>query len=376
MKILFISECYPSEEQSQYCIFLQQQAQALKKLGNDVRVLIPKKGSTNEVKHSIFNGIDVYRVWYSMSLFEKRILNTVDCPALNAFLIEKRFDIIAFQIVSDAIISTTVNICKGIQTKVVIHYHGLNIWKDYYPAHKLYEKLLIPQKVHLSNKVDAVICVSHSVEKVFRERNKRTPAYVVYNGVDLSRFAPNPNKCNSVFTVLCVANLIRIKGQEYLIKAIAELKEQGRNVRLQLIGDGSEKQRLMDLVASLNLQDDVAFLGTMPYDTVAHYMSNADMFILPSYFDASPCVCYEAMASGTLTCGCNVYGPSELISHMKTGLLVEPKSSRAIATIIQFAMDNPQRIQKIVNEGIRISKHRTWIESAYALDKAYYQIIG
>lgn len=374
MKILFISECYPSEQQPQYCIFLEQQAQALQKLGNSVEILVPKAGIPCGIGADTRKGLTVYSMNYTMSFTQKACGVKLISEELRTFLKTEKYDIVAIQIVSLALQLEIERASHQAGSAVVLHYHGLNIWADYYPTHPLYEKVILPTKVKLSKKMDGIVCVSQSVLNVFRERNQTTPAYVIYNGVDLSLFSPNPQKNNAVFTVLCVANLIRIKGQEFLIRAIAELKSCERPVRLQLIGDGPERQNLCDLAASLGVQDDVEFLGTLPYETVAKYMANADMFILPSYFDASPCVCYEAMASGILTCACNVYGPSELISNMETGLLVEPKSSQALTDAISFAMDHPEEVKGIVDRGIETASCRTWDISAKTLNMTYLNI--
>ena len=121
--------------------------------------------------------------------------------------------------------------------------------------------------------------------------------------------------------------------------------------------------------------DYIEFLGTKSYDSVAKYMSDSDMFILPSVFDASPCVCYEAMASGTLTCGCSIYGPAELIKNNETGLLFEPYSPNSIAETIIFAMDNPETVKEIVLKGVDDSKSKTWDNSAKRLYNAYVDIL-
>ena len=104
-------------------------------------------------------------------------------------------------------------------------------------------------------------------------------------------------------------------------------------------------------------------------------MAKADMFILPSYFDANPCVLYEAMASGTLTCAANIYGPPEIITHLKTGLLFEPKSADSIASTILYAINNPEQISEIIQKGLDWVKSNTWEQSAKNLQTAYQKML-
>ena len=62
MKVLFVTTCYPSKELSQYCVFLEQQAQALKKIGCTADVLVLYEGDDNYFVQEVYNGVDVIRL--------------------------------------------------------------------------------------------------------------------------------------------------------------------------------------------------------------------------------------------------------------------------------------------------------------------------
>ena len=53
-------------------------------------------------------------------------------------------------------------------------------------------------------------------------------------------------------------------------------------IHLYLIGQGPDETKLRNMVANFNIQDNVTFLGLQPYENVYRYMSQADMFIMPS----------------------------------------------------------------------------------------------
>ena len=108
--------------------------------------------------------------------------------------------------------------------KVVIHYHGLNVWENYNTLHKYYEKYLATKRIKILRKADAIIGVSNSVSDIIAKgiSNKK---YIQYIMVLILPFKPdhgkkeNPNEIN----ITCVANLIKTKGHEYLINAFAVL---------------------------------------------------------------------------------------------------------------------------------------------------------
>ena len=144
---------------------------------------------------------------------------------------------------------------------------------------------------------------------------------------------------------------------------------------MQLIGIGPEERRLKEKCNALDIGDDVEFLGTKNYDVVCEYMQKADMFIMPSYFEALGCVYLEAMSCGTLTCGCFGTGAGEIIEDKVDGLLVEQKSTDDVYNAISFAMENPQKAEQIARKGVLKAELFSWENSAKSLVEVYKSFI-
>lgn len=106
---------------------------------------------------------------------------------------------------------------------------------------------------------------------------------------------------------------VNYKGQEYIIKAIGELKKEGnQNFEYQLIGGGNQN-RLKKIAGKYNLIDEIKFLGSLPHEEVFNWLDTIDIYIQPSLTEGLPRSVIEAMSKGLPVFGTNVGGIPELI---------------------------------------------------------------
>lgn len=377
MNIAFVSECYPSPANPQYCVFLEQQAMALQQLSHHVVVIKLQRGNGPEVVCN-FHGIEVRCI----NLPSKRIDRL--CCNIEFRLKEKEinwreFDIVSIHIVSLYITEAIVSECKDSNVPSVVHYHGLNVWHDYYEHidiyHRLQKAIENRRKLKMLKNASAIVGVSKSVCDIVQERLHQDNVYTVYNGVDTSLFYPTTKIIDGVFTILCVANLLPIKGHQYLIQAVRKLIDEGYQIRLDLVGVGLYENNLRQLVKKLDLSEKVIFYGSKLYTEVAEMMKTADMFIMPSYYDSFGCVYVEAMSTGTVTCGCNVYGPKEIIEDGVSGLLVKPKNVDSIVEAVKMVIENPDFRKKLEQNAIKRATRFSWHQSAIDLLEVYQKVV-
>lgn len=374
MNILFVTSAYPSREKPYYCIYLEQQAKALQALGDHVEILLLTRGQ--EDAHYSQNGIQIHEMGLGNSRVEKLITTAKNRRRLEGFS-WNRFQAVSIHFGRLAHMNTIVDICKKQGVATVRHFHGLNVWEEYIPAaspaHRLYEAYLTERKKRLLRRCDGVVGVSELVCTEVRKKIRKEAVYTVYNGVDLERFCPPAEKePGTLFRLLCVANLIPLKGQRYLLEAVRSLKE--RPLKLTLIGEGADRKMLEDMCEALGIKEQVEFLGPKDYDSVARYMRNSDLFVMPSCYEAFGCVFVEAMSSGLLTCGCRGTGAEEIITHGVNGLLLEQKDPESIAEAIRFAMDNNDRAVEIAARGRERSREFSWERSGQMLRQVYTRI--
>lgn len=179
---------------------------------------------------------------------------------------------------------------------------------------------------------DKVIVVNSEVEALLLslgipdERIVRIP-----NGVDSGFFRPPTADereaarrelgfCPDEVIVLYVGRFEHWKGVDVLIRAWARLPDLGeKKARLVLVGDGPERDRLMEMVASYRLQDSVLPAGAQ--QDVRRYYWAADCFVLPSRTEGLSNALIEAMACGLPVIASRTGGALDTVSEGENGYL-------------------------------------------------------
>jgi glycosyltransferase involved in cell wall biosynthesis len=130
-----------------------------------------------------------------------------------------------------------------------------------------------------------------------------------------------------------VARLEIHKDQPTLIRAARILKERGRNIRVRLIGDGSRRQELEQLVEREGLTDIVEFLGAQK--NIAGQISQMHVFAFSTTPDEGLGIALiEAMASGLPIIASDVGACREVLDNGRLGTLVAPADPIALADAI------------------------------------------
>lgn len=380
MKILFVTTCYPTDKKPQYCIFLEQQAQALNQNGCAVDVLYLNEEAQKKNAYSR-NGIMVYDYPINKGNQFDVVFPTV-LPArdrsIMSDLIKYNYDIVSFHFGGNRIIRTLIRVCKKANIPIVMHFHGLNVWYEQKENRKfLYDYLRVQYK-SLYRKMNAVVGVSDKVRDEFLKKVSTVPAFTVYNGVDLQKFVfINRRQLHKPLRIICVANLIDLKGQDLLLDAVLKLKEKNINCVLTLVGGGPNEQKLKGQAEKAGISDIVTFTGTLPYDQTSSRLKENDIFIMPSYYEALGCVYLEAMSGGLITVGVNNQGIDEIIKDGENGFLVEPESVFSIVSVIEkigkLSSDEISAVSKKANQ---TAQSYTWENSAKELIKVYKKTLG
>ena len=238
---------------------------------------------------------------------------------------------------------------------------------------------------------------------------------VIPNGVDLKRFdvSQNSNEYdnmsdmkekrikirkkigidNNDFLVITVARLEKVKGIEYLIRAMAEIKKYGlgrynddtannknknrmNRIMLVVIGDGTERNNLEELTGNLRLNDIIKFLGWVSNEDVPFYLTAADCFVLPSLSEGFGIAIIEAQAIGLPVIASKVGGIPDIIKDRENGILVRPGNSGDIARAILDIYNQPSVAKKIIKNANKTVNRYDWEKIVQEIDKIYIRLIS
>lgn len=168
----------------------------------------------------------------------------------------------------------------------------------------------------------------------------------LYNGIDLDRIRP-PEAAREPDLFLAVGRLVEKKGYADLIEACRILRDRGAEFRCQIVGDGPLQGALETQIAEAGLTQ-LRLLGAMPQEDVVELLARSTAIVLPCVVtesgdrDGLPTVLSEALAAGLPAISTRVSGVPEVIDHMRTGLLVEPRDPQALADAMQALLDAPE----------------------------------
>jgi glycosyltransferase involved in cell wall biosynthesis len=140
---------------------------------------------------------------------------------------------------------------------------------------------------------------------------------------------------SDTWVLLTVGRLSREKGHSDLIDAVALVRKEDRaprKLKLIIVGDGPERQRLTNQVRRLALENYVVFTGHQP--DVSGYYTLADVMVLPSHTEGSPNALLEAMAAGLPIIATAVGGMPEIVGPKRAAFLVQKQDPHAIARAI------------------------------------------
>lgn len=106
---------------------------------------------------------------------------------------------------------------------------------------------------------------------------------------------------------------VKYKGQQYIIKALGELKKRGNtSYEYHLVGSGDQTY-LRKLALQYNVSDQVHFIGSLPHNKVIDWLDHIDLYVQPSRQEGLPRALIEAMSRGLPAFGAKTGGIPELI---------------------------------------------------------------
>lgn len=180
---------------------------------------------------------------------------------------------------------------------------------------------------------------------------------------------PKTSSENTVH-ILTVSVLIKLKNIDKVVLALKEL-EGKYNIHYTVIGDGPEKDNLMNLVTSLRLNDQISFIAHVPHDKIADEMIKHDIFIMPSYFETFGRVYFEAMAMGIpIICARNS-GIHGFFKEREEGLSVDHRDIHDIANALEYLVVDADRRINIGLNGKKLVEQYTWENIATELHNEY-----
>lgn len=175
---------------------------------------------------------------------------------------------------------------------------------------------------------------------------------------------------------LFVGQLIKRKGWHELIEAANLLATRGRAFSVTIVGDGPDRQPLLDRITELKLGNIVQVVGSVPYNGMGIYFDAADVLVLPSHEDTWGMVVSEAMALGkAVLCSCYA-GASELVEHGSNGYVFNPMDPAELTQCMEQFIRRPELLLQFGASSRRIIASHTPQLAAQGLGELAGEVAG
>jgi phosphatidylinositol alpha-mannosyltransferase len=211
-------------------------------------------------------------------------------------------------------------------------------------------------------KLSRRICVSEAARESVRPYFGGSYE-LVPNGVDVERFSladPIPELKDGSFNILFVGRMEPRKGAKHLFRALPEIFSKVPDARLTVVGSGPLSRYYRSFVPRPCLGR-VRFEGRVSAHVLARHFATADVYCSPATGGESfGIVLLEAMAAGAAIVASDIAGYRDVVRHGETGILVEPRTPRELASAVVTLREDEGLRAKLVENARKAVRRYSW----------------
>lgn len=327
MKILVLSNMYPSKKYPHYGVFVKNTSILLENLGFSVTECYIQKKDKKIQK--FFQYLKFFIVSFSKCLFGKYDYIYIHYPAMSSFaalLVSKikKLDNIIVNIHGNDLIP------EDEKDKNYIKYTINSV--------KIAKKIIVPSEYFKSQLLELNIIEGNNI-------------YVFPSGgIDKNIFfktdkeqALNSLKLNPTKKYIGYASRIeKNKGWDCFLQATSRIIKQYPDYHIVVVGDGSEKLKFNELATELNLNEDISRFNFLTQTDLNYFFNAIDIFIFPTRRESESLglVGLEAMAAGSLVIASNIYGPSSYMKNNINGFTFDPFEVDSLVEVLENILKN------------------------------------
>lgn len=223
----------------------------------------------------------------------------------------------------------------------------------------------IANKVYKNNIILA-LNNAHSIHTVSSDLSQKVEditglndnIFVIPRYIDRKFFKRSPRTPNRSNNILSVGRYHWVKGYNYILEALAKVKEEGICFSYVICGDGNEEEtkQLKYLINLHKLNDEVDLVGFVDYNNIYNYYYSADIYICGSLYEGMPNSVINAINHQISTIATSVGGIPEIIEDNINGLLCKPADSNDIREKLLRILRNewtPQFVKSVQTLGAK-----------------------
>ena len=293
---------------------------------------------------------------------------------IRKILKEERPDIVHVQYMAPGAIPILLLRMLGMKNIIVTVHTAADIYSSLYLIHFIQKHC-----------VRVFTCITMRAEKSFfgsaelynSDTNlKKRNHFTIYNALPPYIHIREEQKSFSdgQITLGVVSRLERIKGMDLVVPAFAKLKKQYTDIRLLVVGDGSQRSIMQEQAIELGVNDSVEWMGRQEQSCLQSLYDRIDILLMPSRSEGFGLTAIEGMARGCVVVASDTGGLPEVVKDGETGLLHQVEDVEDMTAKIQSLLESRMRIIQLSRNSVSYVSQFSFAKYATAFCNLYERI--
>jgi len=379
MKIVFVSigtsysDAYPYVNAGA-SVQIWMLARELSNKGHEIYII--RKGASKVIDHINLVGVNLFKIdarisfysylYHAVSLACKFIFSIKSAKIIK----EINPDVVCLTDIFTGIFPSHLNVAK---IYIMHNPDALDFFKPYsIYANKLNSIVFyVKRKLEhmIMRKVDKIVVLNSYIEQYLRMNTFKNVVRIP-NGIDPEKFVGKDDKGY----VLYAGRFDWNKNVCSLVNVFAQIHKSYPSYHLYLVGAGPEEKKIENLVSERGIQSHVKIIPWLPRNKLIKLMSRCLVFVLPSFFEVSPVVVLEAMASAKPVIARASMGTVDIIIHGENGYLYN--NNEELREYLEKLLSDDNLREKVGRNARRVvEREYTFSKIADKYEELFYTLI-
>jgi glycosyltransferase involved in cell wall biosynthesis len=265
----------------------------------------------------------------------------VEITALEEAIEAFQPDIIHSHLFETEMVLSQINYPKA---KYVVHFHDNMVqfenwkWRNVFSKVKLtnyYEKRIVARG-YRKRKTEFIAISNDTHRYLDRVLPDTSSTTLLQNAIDTHLFSPSTIRGKDELNITTIGSLVDKKGHDLAIETVAELKNSGIDVVLNILGEGPNRTKLEGLIEKFELSDRIFLKGNV--DDPENFLQNSSLYLHTASYEPFGLVLLEAMACGLPVVCTDGGGNRDLIEDGINGFMVNERDPKRLADKIELLL--------------------------------------
>ena len=216
----------------------------------------------------------------------------------------------------------------------------------------------------------------HIARDIISLGGNKNKIFTLPRGVDLRRFNFKPRKKSVGLYIVTTRGLNPGYNLKVVFQAVAKLSQKVDDLKYFVIGDGVERESLVQMSKSLDIENQVEFIGRVSYDSIYEYLCRSDLYISPVPEDGVSSSLLEAIAAGVFPIVADIEANRYWLSLGCKFLLFNPYSvDHLVDKILEYQSKREEFKKHLAGNREVVKKNASWVDNMKSLEQAFAQLV-